>query len=94
MISPTLFPLFDQKNASIMMTPNVVVATNATSNTISFDDGENTTVDDVEIEASLHHYREGRGKYQFDYERLSSLAPHRGRAESVSVTPLSSSANH
>jgi hypothetical protein len=87
-----LFPLFDQKNASIIMTSDAIVAThgtNATNNTISFDDGESTNVD-VEIKALQHQethcYREGRGKYQFDYERLSALTPHSGRAEMVSVT--------
>lgn len=63
-----LFPLFDQQNASIKMTSDVIATT---TNTVSFDGGDSTTLD-VKTEVSTlkdaYGYREGGGKYRDDYE--------------------------
>ncbi|KAL3777393.1 hypothetical protein ACHAW5_004222 [Stephanodiscus triporus] len=73
-----LFPLFDQQNASIKTTSDVIATT---TNTISFDGGDSTTLD-VKTEVSKPKEAHG-GKYRDDYERLLELTPHSGQAETI-----------
>jgi hypothetical protein len=79
-----LFPLFDEQNASIEMTSDAIVTT---ATTISFDDGDSTTLDAKTVVSKLkdvYCYREGGGMYQDDYERLLQC-----QAETVRMTPSS-----
>ncbi len=77
-----LFPLFDEQNASIEMTSDAIVTT---ATTISFDDGDSTTLDAKTVVSmkDVYCYREGGGRYQDDYERLLQC-----QAETVRTIPL------